>query len=170
MAITDAAFICGLMKQNTDALGFIPRPTIEDRFVPAGHYLIQRNRFAKPVGYLIHGPVHPDGKLLIHQACIELDRRYRHFGHQTVQTLIDRAKRKGARVILLHCAADLDAVAFWTKLGFRQTRVSTGGARRRRTIIHFAYPLPGNQIERSAGAGFRLASCQSPPCFSQSPR
>jgi len=135
-------FICALLRQNTDALGFIPRPTIEHRFVPRNLYILQRNRFRKPIGYLLHGPVHTDGRLFIHQTCIDLDRRNRGFGRQALRTLIDRAARNGANRITLRCAADLDAVAFWAQSGFLRTHITTGGARRNRTIIHFELRIP----------------------------
>lgn len=139
--MTDVDFICGLMRKNTDSVGFITRPTVEQRFVPRGHYVIQRDRFRRPIGYLIHGPVHPDGHLQIHQACIELDRRSRHFGQVAVETLIERAVRRGARTITLRCARDLEAVNFWLALGFVPYAIERGGARRRRQIIRFALDL-----------------------------
>lgn len=140
-----ADFICGLMRRNTDAVGFITRPTIEKRFVPKGHYVIQRNRHGQPIGYLLHGPVHPDGTLHVHQACIELDRRNRGFGHQAVRTLIERAIRHHARTILLRCAADLEATTFWTACGFLPFALSPGGKRRQRTILHFSLELQEGQ-------------------------
>lgn len=136
-----ADFICGLMRRNTDALGFIPEPTIRERFVKRGMFVIQTNRFRKPIGYLIHGPVHPDRTLHIHQACIELDRRNRGFGQQAVAELLTRAKAKGARTIFLRCASDLDAVLFWSSCGFIPTGIKPGGARRHRTLIEYELHL-----------------------------
>lgn len=161
--MTDADFICGLMRENTDALGFIPSPTIKDRFIPRGHYLIQRNRFGKPVGYLIHGPVHPDGTLYVHQTCISLERRHRHFGQQTINIFLDRAIRNGAKLVRLRCAADLAAVHFWTALHFRQGETSKGGTRRKRSIIHFQLHLDGDHVHPAPKVGFRLASSEPPP-------
>ncbi len=160
--MTDSTFICGLMRANTNSLGFIPRPTIQNRFIPRGHYIIQRDRRAKPIGYLIHGPVHPDGTLYIHQTCIELDRRNRHFAHQALTTLLARALNHNAHRILLRCAADLPAVTFWAHLGFRATHISTGGRRRQRSIIHFRLDLTPRTVQPAPKVGFRLASCEPP--------
>lgn len=136
--MTDVDFICGLMRANTNSVGFITRPTVEKRFVPHGHYVIQRDRFRRPIGYLIHGPVHPDGHCQIHQACIELDRRSRHFGQVAVETMIARAIAHGAETITLRCATDLDAVHFWAALGFWPYAIQPGGKRRRRQIVKLA--------------------------------
>lgn len=161
--MTDADFICGLMRQNTDALGFIPRPTIEQRFIPRGHYILQRDRLRKRIGYLIHGPVHPDGTLYVHQTCIELDRRNRHFATDAIQTLLATATRHGARLIRLRCAADLPAIHFWTALQFSQGETSNGGTRRKRSIIPFQLPLGAHDVDPAPKVGFRLASSEPPP-------
>jgi len=163
MAITDADFICGLMKHNTNALGFIPRPTIEERFIPRGNYVIQHNLFRKRIGYLLNGPLHKDGTLHVHQACIDLDRRLRGFGAIAWNQLLQRAIRQNARRVLLRCAEDLEAIHFWTQLGFHETHRSTGGQRRHRTIVHFEYRLPGSHVELAPTTRFSLASCQSSP-------
>lgn len=152
-------FICSLMRHNTDALGFITRPTIENRFVPRNLYVIQTNRFGKPIGYIIHGPVHKNGDLYIHQACIEIDRRNRGFGQAAVQTVITRATRHQARAILLRCPADLDAVLFWRSCGLLPTHISPGGARRRRTIVHFRLELEAYHSQPAPIPRLRSASC-----------
>lgn len=139
--MNDADFICGLMRHNTDDVGFITRPTIEERFIRRGLYVIQRDRLCRPIGYLVNGPVHKDLHCQIHQACIELDRRNRHFGIQAVQTMIDRAIQHGARTITLRCGTDLAAVKFWTAIGFIPYAFVAGGRRRARTIVHFALDL-----------------------------
>lgn len=136
-----ADFICGLMRRNTDALGFIPEPTIRHRFVKRGMYVIQKNRFGHWIGYIVHGPVHPDKTMHIHQACIELDRRNRGFGARAVATVIERACHAHAQTILLRCASDLEACSFWQSLGFIPTHLAPGGARRQRNLIHFKLDL-----------------------------
>lgn len=161
--LSDTDFICGLMRQNTDALGFIPRPTVRDRFVPRGQYLIQLNRFRKPIGYLIHGPLHPDGSVYIHQAVIDLHRRNRHFGNQMVNQLVARATRNSAGLLRLRCASDLDAVAFWTALGFQPKETTPGGHRRRRDVIRFELPLNGASVFQPRKVGLQLASGELPP-------
>ncbi len=161
--MTETDFICGLMRYNTDALGFIPRPTIEHRFIPRGHYLIQRNRFGKPIGYLLHGPVHPNGNLFIHQTCIDLARRNKHFGHQLTQTLLARAASHHAKLIRLRCATDLDAIAFWTALGFDPKETTQGGHRRQRHVTRLELILPSVHVFQPRKVGLRLASSEPTP-------
>lgn len=142
MAMHPTEFICGLMRQNTDELGFIPNTAIADRWVAQDLYVLQKNRFGKPVGYILHGKVNDDHTMYIHQACIELDKRNRGFGKAAVARVVKRAIQHKARTILLRCASDLDAVSFWQSCGFTPIAVTPGGARRQRTIIQYEMNLP----------------------------
>lgn len=140
------AYICGLMRENTNAVGFIPEPAIRGRFVKTGRYILQQDRWGKVVGYLIYGPVSPDGTLRVHQAAIELDKRFKHFGQMAIIELINRARKLGARRVFLRCAEDLEAVVFWHQCGFLATHFSTGGQRRTRTIVNFRLDLEPLQL------------------------
>lgn len=137
----DASFMIGLMKRNTDALGFIPSTVVRARFVKQNWYLIQRNRFGKRLGYLIHGPARPPKPCFVHQACIDFEKRNRGFGTELVDELVARATRARCRLILLRCAIDLDAIDFWIANHFQPIQMIPGGQRRRRTIIRFAHLL-----------------------------
>jgi N-acetylglutamate synthase-like GNAT family acetyltransferase len=113
-------FIIGLMKQNTNELGFIPSTTIEERYLHSGQYLIQE-RNGTSVGYLLHG-VPITGKVLtIAQACIEYDYRDIGHGHDLVQRLINRGKQANSSAIKLHCADHLAAQYFWEAMSFVKT-------------------------------------------------
>jgi GNAT superfamily N-acetyltransferase len=136
-----ADFICGLMKQNTDALGFIPSTTIESRFVAREWYIMQRDERGKPVGYLLHGPVRQGQPCYVSQHCIELDKRLRGYGARAVHVLIDRCQQVGASSIYLRCGEDLPALQFWQALGFRVLEIIPGGERRQRMIVRMALPL-----------------------------
>jgi ribosomal protein S18 acetylase RimI-like enzyme len=135
--MTDQDFIIGLMRTETDALGFIPAPTVRNRFIAQGNYRISTDRSGKRRGYLLHGPIKPGHILQIHQACVEYDKRLRGHGIQMVDRLIADAASRGAPAVLLRCAAELDAVDFWKALGFNELLRSAGGARRNRQIITF---------------------------------
>lgn len=134
-------FICGLMRENTDAVGFIPRPTVLKEFILKDRYILQVNRFGKVVGYLLHGPTRPDRHMKIHQACIRLDKRNHGFGVAAVRTLFARALKRQALTITLHCADELEATLFWCKCGFVPIDYRPGGKRRRRAIITFRADL-----------------------------
>lgn len=134
-------FIIGLMKENTDALGFIPRPTVDRQFVANDRYILQLNRFRKPIGYLLHGPRHADGRMHVAQACIQLDKRNAGFGSAVVDQLLSRATAAAATDIFLRCAQDLESCKFWSTAGFTPIAFLPGGRRRRRTIVRFHFSL-----------------------------
>lgn len=135
------AFIVGLMRENTNELGFIPTPTVQHQFVANDRFILQLNRFRKPIGYLLHGPCHDDGRMYVAQACIQLDKRHRGFGSAVVEQIIRRAAAANATDIFLRCALELDACQFWRSAGFTPVEILPGGRRRRRTIIRFQYSL-----------------------------
>ena len=139
----DASYIIGLMKTETVALGFIPSPTIRDRFVRRGLYVIQRDARGRRRGYLLHGPPKPGRRLHIHQACIDYDYRQRGFGILAVRTVIMRALQADCSAVTLRCALDLPANAFWHAAGFEVEEVLPGGKQRHRVILRYVLPLAG---------------------------
>jgi hypothetical protein len=153
-----ATFIVGLMKENTDALGFIPKSAIANYFVPRNEFIIVRDRRFKPIGYLLHGPVHPDGTLYVHQVCIQYDKRLRYFGAQAIRELLARAHAGQAHRITLRCALDLDATAFWHAMGFHAIAIERGGRRRNRLIQRFVMDLTPCGRPTSSPAGLRASS------------
>lgn len=119
-------FIVGLMRENYDALGFIPQGTIETRYIAKNRYLLIPKR-----GYLLHG-VGLDW--CISQACIDYDFRSRGYGFDMVDQLIERAKQHNARRIVLRCADELEANTFWQACGFELVRTYQPANKRKREI------------------------------------
>ena len=142
--MNDLTLIVGLMRQNTDALGFIPLPDLQARWLALGRFLIAADRRNKPIGYLLHGPRHRDGRMHVNQVCIDYDHRRREHATRLVAALVKRARSAGARRLILRCAADLDAIDFWSSIGAIPTLLSEGGKRRARTIQTFQLPIPPN--------------------------
>lgn len=116
----DKNFIIGLMRENYDALGFIPATTIETRYLANGLYVVQRDLRGRNTGYVLHGnPSHRNNyEMVISQAVIDYDNRNRGFGNLAVQQIVARAEQVNARRIRLSCADDLDANLFWQSIGF----------------------------------------------------
>lgn len=137
----DLAYITGLMAQNTDEPGFIPAPTIENRYITKGRYAIQADLRGRKVGYILHGAPTAYGVLTIAQACIAMDKRNRGFGQEAVAVVIERAIQAGAKSIKLRCADDLESNLFWQALGFEATRQDMGGERRGRLINTYVLDL-----------------------------
>jgi ribosomal protein S18 acetylase RimI-like enzyme len=137
----DVNFILGLMRENTDALGFIPASTIESRYVAGAQYLLQANIYGKHVGYLLHGKPAPGGVLTIAQAVIDYDFRNRGHGEDVVTRLIERAQIANCRAIKLRCADDLTANGFWQAQGFELVNTLEVANRRQRLIHTYMLPL-----------------------------
>lgn len=142
----DAAFIIGLMKTETAALGFIPSTAIRQRWVKLGRYIIQRDARGRPRGYLLYGPPTPGRPLYINQTCIDYDSRMRGFGLLAVRTLVERALAAGSPAIRLRCADDLPANAFWHAAGFHVTGCRPGGKQRHRYIVSYQLDLSDAKI------------------------
>lgn len=137
----DADFIIGLMKTESDALGFIPNTAIRQRWIRQGNYLIQRSRHGPRRGYLLHGPTRRGRMLFVHQVCIDYDWRRRAHATELVRQLINRARRAGCTRIHLRCAADLEANDFWHAMGFQLTAINRPPNRRRRDVFTYLYNL-----------------------------
>jgi len=155
----DAAYIIGLMKTNTSALGFIPSPAIRQRWIRLERYVIQRDARGRPRGYVLHGPPLFGRPLFINQACIDYDHRLRGFGLLAIRTVLGRALAAGSTLIRLRCAHDLPANAFWHAAGFHVTGCRPGGKQRHRYIV--TYELKLNAIP---------ALLDPPPSLLLSPR
>lgn len=159
--MNNANFIITLMKTETDALGFIPAPSIRTRWIPNGRFILQRNRHGRRVGYLLHGPPKIHRPLFVNQICVDIDDRLRKYAAAAVLELLARARSAGASSIRLRCAEDLDANLFWRALGFTPTHLSVGGKRRKRSIVHYkltlepeAEPPRRPKRRRSAWSGY----------------
>jgi len=136
-----ASWIVGLMKQNYDAVGFIPSPTLQSQYIAAGRYVLQCDERGKPVGYILHGSVRPGRVLVVSQHCIDLDKRLHGYGRQAFDTVVERAKMANCRGITLHCAADLASNAFWQAVGLQLTSVKSPANTRQRQIHVYALDL-----------------------------
>lgn len=138
----DAAFIVGLMRTERDALGFIPDTAVRERWVRLARYVLQRDRWRRRCGYLLHGPGKRARPFHINQACIQHDHRLRGHGATAVREVIRRAEEAGATEVRLNCAADLAANAFWQALGFELVAARPGGSKRQRWVFTYVLRLP----------------------------
>ena len=127
-------WIVGLMRHNYDALGFIPKPAIENRYIKQQDYILQCDERGKAIGYLLHGPIRQGQVAHVVQHCIELDKRNRGYGCLAVTELIRRCSVVGASSIRLRCATDLPSLDFWKSCGFTVARIEDGGKKRNRQI------------------------------------
>jgi GNAT superfamily N-acetyltransferase len=134
------AFVAGLMKQNSNALGFIPTTRLY-KYEADGQIIVQRDTRGREAGYLIHGKPVAGQTLSIAQAVIEYDRRNHGFGELAVLSLFYRARQSNCAAIKLRCADDLAANAFWQSLGFEMTGVLRPMNKRQRAINVYTLQL-----------------------------
>ena len=136
-----SSWIVGLMRTQSDALGFIPSTSVHDKYVCAENFIIQHDEHGAKVGYILHGPIRYGKNVVISQAVIDMEKRRRHYGFLAVDELVTRCKSRNASSISLRCAADLEAVQFWQAVGFQLNDIVPGGERRGRMICRFFLPL-----------------------------
>ena len=123
------------MRENYDAVGFIPEPTVRDRYIRRELYLLQKDSRGNRIGYLLHGPIEPGKPVVVSQHCIQYEKRMLGYGRSTFKELLKRCRQGGASSIHLRCADDLPAVQFWQTCGFQVSKVTPGGQKRHRMII-----------------------------------
>jgi N-acetylglutamate synthase-like GNAT family acetyltransferase len=126
-------YIDALAHKNSEALSFLPRPTLE-HYAEVGQILIAHEN-GEPCGYLIHGNGARWCK--IYQACIQYDARRREHGLELVRRLVRKALTGGFEAISLWCAEDLESNEFWRSAGFVWAGRREGGRRRGRKHNHW---------------------------------
>lgn len=136
-----ASWITGLMRENYEAIGFIPEPTVTSRYLSRGRYVLQSDERGQSVGYLLHGAIHPGNAAYISQHVIQMDKRLRGYGEQAFNVLLHRCRQANVASIHLRCADDLPSIQFWQALGFQVRKLTPGGLRRGRMIVEMFYPL-----------------------------
>lgn len=134
LAIAERSWIAGLMRENYEAVGFLPFSTLERQYIANERYILQTEEHGRNVGYLLHGALHPGGILTVAQHCIQYDSRLRGYGEVAFQTLIDRAKHANCRAIKVRCAAELPSNEFWCAMGLQVVNVKHPINRRNRAI------------------------------------
>lgn len=129
------------MRENYEAVGFLPHDSVRDQYLEHGRYVLQADEAGHKVGYLLHGAPATGQPLNVAQHCIQMDRRSHGYGEQALAVLIERAERAGCSAIRVRCATDLESLGFWLGQGFQLINVVPGGARRQRQIARLWLPL-----------------------------
>ena len=136
-----ASWICGLMRENSESVGFIPEPTIQGQYLGKNRVIFQMDSRGRQVGYLLHGAIYPARPVHITQTAIIHEKRLLSFGTQAIAELARRAITVNASSIRLRCAEDLEALFFWQKNGFQIERIDAPNNRRNRRIYVMSRPL-----------------------------
>lgn len=139
--VTEIQYVVSLMEKNYEAVGFIPRPRLS-YYAEQGQLLMETEN-QDLCGYLVFGAGFP--RLRIYQACIQYDARRREHGLNLVKRLILTALDRGAEMISLWCADDLEANTFWKEAGFTLSGKREGGRKRGRNHNLWVMRLPTKQ-------------------------
>lgn len=129
------------MRENYEAVSFIPDTTLKDRYIAKNRYIIQYDERGRKTGYLLHGALYYGRPVVISQHCIQYEKRLRGYGEQAFLEMLRRANLAGASSIRLAVADDLPAVDFWKTCGFQVIGIEPGGKSRNRMRIKMVYPL-----------------------------
>ncbi len=128
--LNDLVYIDSLQKKNAEDLAFYPKIVFEREIENRRIILARVN--GEPAGYIYHGALGVSCK--IHQACIEYDLRGQLYGSKLVQWLQKISEISNCHYIILRCGSDIEANAFWQRMGFYCQSVTQGGIRRMRDI------------------------------------
>ena len=139
--VTIASWIAGLMRENYEAVGFLPETGVLENHVRHGRYVLQTDEAGRRIGYLLYGALIYGLPLRIAQHCIQDERRRQGYGETALSTLIQRAESVGAASIQARVATDLDSLGFWLSQSFRLRDIVPGGERRGRKIARLWLPL-----------------------------
>ena len=144
----DLRYVEHLARSNYEAIGFIPRPRLEQYAARGQVLMAQENN--EDAGFLVFG----NGRLAlrIYQACIQYDARRHELGLLLVARLVKEAQRRGAHLISLWCADDLPANNFWRAAGFRCLATRAGGKARGRIHNEWVLAVATEQLPLWADA------------------
>ena len=129
----EAVYIARLMKDNSDALGFMPEAGIR-RHVAGGCYLVASDHCGRPVGFLMHTPLKRGRLVRVSMQCVEKCQRSKGYGSRLWQAFAEQAADAQCLGITLKCAADLAANAFWVAQGLELVVVQHRENRRARAV------------------------------------
>lgn len=139
---TLSSWIAGLMKANSNLVGFIPEPTVQNRYIKKHQLILQHDNLGNKVGFLLHGPVRYAQPVTISQAVIDFDKRWKGYGCVAVNELVNRAVIRNATCVKLRCATNMDAIDFWKTMGFEIVSIDLGENSRKRKVANLIKLLP----------------------------
>lgn len=158
------------MRENYEAVGFIPQTTVANRYVAENQYILQNDERGRAVGYLLYGKLAYAKPVVVSQHCIQYEKRMRGYGQLAFREFLRRCEIAQVSSIHLRVAQDLPAVEFWQSCGFVPAHVVPGGESRNRSIVvmRLALALPfiallsNNRLQRTGGDSPTLPGLSQP--------
>ena len=132
-------------RSNSDWLGFWPHEAIHDYILRGGFWHLEEN--GDIVAAAVVGSRYPT--LKVHAIYTRPDARRFRFAMELLDAIQAHGRALGCHRLRARVAGDLPDLPFWAAAGFQVARVTQGGNRRRRPILHLvrepdgaeSYPL-----------------------------
>jgi hypothetical protein len=147
----DLRFILQQQRQESNALGFVPRPRLE--------WAVEHNRIliasagSQRLGYTFIGSTR-SGILPIHQCVTEAGVRRRTVGEAFAASVVKIAMAANCRAVRCNCRDDLEANAFWQAIGFELSAQRPGGAGRGGILNTYSFLLDyTDYVDYTSGDG-----------------
>lgn len=143
--------------REKDALGFLPEGVYKEavtqgKLIVATHRGWRHETFA---GHLLFGGVFPHGRIF--QVYVRKKFRKQGVGRLLIDELVKQAEKASYLSLSARVADDLEANAFWSRMGFEHVRTAPGGATRNRSINIRVRELDSPHLFRTRTAKESLA-------------
>lgn len=132
------AYVIALARRYTPALGFLPRPRLE-QYARQGRLWLATEA-GDPCGYLVLGNGWP--VLNLYQVCIQEDAQRRTHGSALLARALRYAQAQGYAALGCWCAEDLEANQFWHANGFQRAGMRRRPNRRQRAHVRWVRAVP----------------------------
>lgn len=131
----EVAYVINLSRRHTDALGFLPRPRLE-QYAARGRLWLTHDA-GDLCGFLVVGNGWPI--LNLYQLCIQRDAQRQTHGAALVTRAQAVAQQQGYSAVACWCASDLEANQFWRAMGFHCLGVRARPNRRQRHLHRWVW-------------------------------
>jgi len=130
---SDLKAIKRIADSNREALGFVPRPKIEEAIVANRVLIAIDSGGKKTVAFVIYRHRKTDKQTTVYDICVEEAARKQGVGRLLLQKLYDECSNLDRDFIQLKCPIDLSANFFYDSVGFYKF-CSEEGKRRRLNV------------------------------------
>lgn len=123
-AATDLTAIKEIADANKTALGFLPRPKINEAIQQQRVLILQTER--EMAGFVIYRHRKTDNQTTLSDICVTEKWRGGKGGQAMVQALVQDCVERSRAFILLKCPIDLPANSFYERVGFIRVGIDNG--------------------------------------------
>lgn len=126
---SDLTSIKRIADSNREALGFVPRPKVEEAIATNRVLVASDSDQRKVVAFVIYRHRKTDKQTTVYDICVEEEVRRQGIGSLLLKELYDECRNLGRDFIQLKCPLDLAANLFYKSVGFYRSRIEQGKRR-----------------------------------------